>query len=47
MTPEQEAAATAELAEFEKMQDDAEVLQLPSVPSNRPVQKMKLAGQVR
>lgn len=45
MTPEQEAAATAELAEFEKMQDDAEVLQLPSVPSNRPVQKMKLAGQ--
>lgn len=45
MTPEQEAAATAELAEFEKMQDDAEVLQLPSVPSSRPVQKMKLAGQ--
>lgn len=37
MTPEQDAAAQAELAEMEAQQEDAEALQLPHAPISRPL----------
>lgn len=47
MTPEQDAAARAELAELEAQEEDAEALQLPAVPSTRLATKAESAGQVQ
>lgn len=47
MTPEQDAAAQAELAELEAQQEDAEALQLPHVPISRPLANADSTGQVQ